>query len=53
MRILGIILGFVFWMSEQAGISSEIGSLRVNIKLRSSKEIFDENKFFFVSRKPI
>jgi hypothetical protein len=53
MRILDIILGFVFWMSEQAGINSEIGSLRVNIKLRSSKEIFDENKFFFVSRKPI
>jgi len=53
MRILGIILGFVFWMSEQAGISFEIGNLRANIKLRSSKEMFDESKFFSVSHKPI
>ena len=53
MSILGIILVFVFWMSEQAGISSEIGNLRANIKLRSSKEMFDESKFFSVSHKPI
>ena len=53
MRILGIILGFVFWMSEQAGINFEIGNLRVNIKLRSSKAIFDESKFCSVSHKLI
>jgi hypothetical protein len=53
MRILGIILDFVFWMSERAGISFEIGSLRVNIKLRSSKAIFDESKSCSVSHKPI
>jgi len=53
MSILGIILGFVFWMSEQAGISFEIGSLRVNIKLKSLKAIFDESKSYSVSHKPI
>jgi len=53
MSILGIILGFVFWMSERVGISFEIGNLRANIKLRSSKEISDESKSCSVSHKPI
>jgi len=53
MSILGIILGFVFWMSEQAGISFEIGNLRANIKPRSSRAIFDESKSCSVSHKLI